>query len=226
MTPETKGLMPPARAMHSMVYLNELSIIAIYGGRNDNLRGTSPTSGCFNDLHILHLEKLAWLQVIIGGMERMPRYSHSAAAFGSKMVVFGGMNFQTYLPSEVEIIELDQSSASKLQTYSTEKARKQLIFPALAKGVNALSDISQVQPSQSQALQTNSKKNVVTFLPVPRREELKTDPNDSTTGKNKDKPSLRKNIRKVMAVNRFRGFSAPNIESQHEDSSLLRRPFR
>jgi hypothetical protein len=45
--PETTGIEPKGRILHSATYLSELSIIAVFGGRDDNM-----SNPYFGSLHI------------------------------------------------------------------------------------------------------------------------------------------------------------------------------
>ena len=173
-TPETEGKAPPPRFGHSMVHVAELNIIVISGGRNDVGANTSSQLGCYDDIHILHLEKLRWLQVTSSGIQRSPRFSHTAGSFGTRLVVFGGMNFESYIPSELEITELDQEIAAKMQNEHVEiRKKKRVILPGLPnqwvpnKSHDPENILVEEEPNKQKI-----RKPIITYLPIPSKEDL------------------------------------------------------
>ena len=94
---------PPARYMHSMTYIKGRAIITICGGRNDRLR-----SVVLGDLWVLRLDNLQYCKVRIASEVQMqPRYNHTAAQFGTKLIVFGGFNKKMTLDMSAQEFELD-----------------------------------------------------------------------------------------------------------------------
>lgn len=74
--------------MHSMTYYQEKSLITITGGRNDQLSNI-----VLGDLWVLRLDDLEYQKVVIMSEQQIqPRYNHTACQFGSKLIIFGGMN--------------------------------------------------------------------------------------------------------------------------------------
>ena len=74
--------------MCSMSYYQERSLIAIVGGRNDQLGQI-----VLNDLWVIRLDELEYQKVLIRStIDLSPRYNHTSVMFGSKLVVFGGLN--------------------------------------------------------------------------------------------------------------------------------------
>lgn len=199
--------------MHAMIYLGSLNIIVIHGGRNDSIKDPVPL-GCYNDIHILHPEKLMWLQVTTGGIERTPRFSQSAAVFGTKMVVFGGMNFKSYCESELEINELDPIAVAKLHKETIEPLRKKEIAYA-SSPFKELQENIQITKSSSKALRDSParvRRPLMTFLPIPRKEDLKEESKQSELNDtNKMKLTIKLHLNKLIALNRVRGTSLPNL---------------
>mgnify|MGYP002386127622 CR=1 FL=1 len=56
--------------------------------------GLSQTQEYLNDLHILDLSSMNWSQPKISGKPPVPRESHTAIVYNSKIVIYGGMNGQ------------------------------------------------------------------------------------------------------------------------------------
>ena len=82
------GTPPPARYFHSMTYFHERSLITIAGGRNDQL-----SEIVLDDVWVLRLDDLEYQQVLIkSNLKFQPRYCHTAAQFGSRLLVLGGMS--------------------------------------------------------------------------------------------------------------------------------------
>lgn len=65
---------------------------------------------CLNDIRILNLEQMVWIQTTsYGDVPKVGRYRHGAAAFGTKMLIFGGVEFQRYANEEVKSVEIRKS---------------------------------------------------------------------------------------------------------------------
>ncbi len=78
-----------------------------------------------NDLWLLNLENLNWCRVQGMGEVPSPRYFMSGGVYGSRFVIFGGLNSQTYNNSDLYICELDPLLSKQ---YEAEKNRKILDF--------------------------------------------------------------------------------------------------
>ena len=91
--------------MHTMTYFQDKSLITITGGRNDQLSNI-----ILGDLWVLKLDDLEYQRVIIkSDLQVIPRYNHTAVQFGSKLIVFGGMNQDMTLEMSVQEFELDSN---------------------------------------------------------------------------------------------------------------------
>lgn len=125
--PEIKGSYPPPRYGHSMNYFEAMNCLVICGGRNDTLmeKHSDFRENFLNDLWLLHLENFNWIRVQSIGDVPSPRYCFSSAIYGSRLVIFGGLNSQTYNNSDLFICELDPTLSRQ---YEAEKNRKILDF--------------------------------------------------------------------------------------------------
>ena len=84
--PETQGKKPPARYSHTLDYVPRLSVVVIYGGRNDN--NDQPI---LDDLWVIKLYNMEYLNVRIGGQVMpTPRCSHCSFVNGTEMIICGG----------------------------------------------------------------------------------------------------------------------------------------
>lgn len=90
--PQVEGAGPCARGGHSatLVHHSKASAkIVLFGGHYD--AGQSSEGFTFlNDVHILDIDENKWFQPRARGTPPEPRYGHSAALVGSRVVYFGG----------------------------------------------------------------------------------------------------------------------------------------
>ena len=110
---DAKGMKPPPRYFHSMSYYEKGNILIVHGGRND----LNSDSFALNDTFIFDLEFLEWHKVTlysnIEGFKVMPRCAHKSVVHNNKLIIFGGMNNQSYIGSCLFIIRLDPDSFEK-----------------------------------------------------------------------------------------------------------------
>ena len=93
--PETSGKSPPPRYMHSLTYLKESNVLALYGGRDDM---ASKGNIILSDLWVLKMYNLEWVKVNIGGsLTPLSRYNHTAFSHNSALWILGGMD-QNWAP--------------------------------------------------------------------------------------------------------------------------------
>ena len=110
---DAKGIKPPPRYFHSMSYYEKGNLLIIHGGRND----LNSDSFALNDTYIFDLEFLQWHKVTlysnIEGFKVMPRCAHQSVVYDNKLIIFGGMNNQSYIGSCLFIIKLAPDSFEK-----------------------------------------------------------------------------------------------------------------
>ena len=188
--PETIGQPPAPRIQHTMSHYEGLNCIIIYGGRNDH-------TGFLGDIAVLYLENLSWMGVSIQGNPSTLRFSHGAAVVGTKLCVFGGLNFQGYVSSDVEVLELDQANVvERIKDKNDLLVKKDYLLPDIVKRVQYQDSIEQAIPNRTAEVRGGAgSPSVKTFLPLPTKEELKrpslTDLDDETMT-----PSNKKFIRR------------------------------
>ena len=68
-----------------------------------------------NDTYILHMGDLTWCRVYENGADSIPRAAHSAIAYDSKILIFGGINKTGYIGSSLSCLELDPTLVKKLK---------------------------------------------------------------------------------------------------------------
>ncbi|KAL4478030.1 hypothetical protein ABPG72_013469 [Tetrahymena utriculariae] len=113
--PEIEGKPPSPRYGHSMNYNQLLNVIVICGGENDS---------CYlNDMHILNVEFLTWYKVDIKGQKSINRANHCAVSYDSKLLIFGGLNQEGYVSSQIQMIELDETLSQQMYDKDLQKQK-------------------------------------------------------------------------------------------------------
>ena len=92
------GKAPSERYSCSMNYYSDLNIIVVYGGRNIE---------AFNDIFILDVINLNWIEADLFGGENRPRAEHVGVIDGNKLFIFGGCSENGFLSAKVFGINLD-----------------------------------------------------------------------------------------------------------------------
>ncbi|CAD8093348.1 unnamed protein product [Paramecium sonneborni] len=108
--PETLGKQPVSRIQHTASFVQEMNIIIIFGGRDD-----ARSHPYFNDLFAYKIYEKEWVQLEIYGYFPRPRASHSAVAYKSQVLFFGGVSMNGYLEFSVNTAEFNQNQIRQLQ---------------------------------------------------------------------------------------------------------------
>ena len=102
-----KGKKPSERYFHSMNYYEPGNFLIIHGGRNDS----KSESFALDDTYIFDLDLYQWHQIhLISNsinFRVMARCAHDSVIFSDNLIIFGGMNNQSYLGSSLFIISLN-----------------------------------------------------------------------------------------------------------------------
>ena len=151
-----------------MIYSEKINILVVYGGKNDQMH-----NGVFNDIYTLDLGKLSWINVVNVGTDGLKRFSHVCGIFGTKMLVFGGLNATAYTSPQVHVLELDQPTVNRLEKdCSITKFRNN--FPLLKMGVDYMCPEETIADSQNERVNEKWKnlRTMQTYAPVPNRFQL------------------------------------------------------
>ena len=106
----TQGIGPTPRYACSLNFYEEGNCLVVHGGRND---------GCLedfalNDTYMLELFMLNWMRVDYcyeGGLMRVNnRCAHEALIYHHKLIIFGGMNSDSYLGSHLCVIDFSSGN--------------------------------------------------------------------------------------------------------------------
>ena len=121
------GVAPSPRFAHTTTHIGQMLVIC--GGRNDQAVNTA--NGAFSDVVILRLEMLRWEHVNLAGSCPEGRWGHCAVGFGSKILIFGGLNYAAFLPATMYVLETEQLQAMeliKIEEAKEEKIRQRKKF--------------------------------------------------------------------------------------------------
>lgn len=100
--PNTIGSSPQPRQSSFIGFYEELDILILHGGRNDQ------TSDVYlNDTYILDLYTFNWIKINVFENVPKPRAEFSAIVQSNKLIIFGGTNMQGYIGSDIFMINLD-----------------------------------------------------------------------------------------------------------------------
>ena len=103
--PDTLGTQPQPRCDHSAVFAN--TCLVVYGGKG--VLETAPP-----EMGLLRIETMTWERVSLTGTLPPPRWSHCATFLGSKVLVLGGIYYQTFQPADLYVLETDSPYAVEL----------------------------------------------------------------------------------------------------------------
>lgn len=111
--PEGSGS-PSARFGHSASLVGGVKMVVFGGWNGDTF---------FNDVHILHLEKMSWAKPDISGPPPSPRYMHAAVTIKSAILIHSGFCFhEDYFFEKVKFgSKLRECYLSDMRLLDTEK---------------------------------------------------------------------------------------------------------
>ncbi|KAI3785649.1 hypothetical protein L1987_44773 [Smallanthus sonchifolius] len=112
MTPYVRGEGPEAREGHSAAFIGKR--LFIFGGCGKSF-GTS-VEEYFDDLYILNTETMVWKRVATTGIPPAKRNSHTCVSWKNKIIVIGGEDTQNYYMSDVQMLDTDTLTWTKLIT--------------------------------------------------------------------------------------------------------------
>ena len=92
------GSSPPPRRLATVNYLEDLNALFVYGGKNDEQNTT------FNDIYLLDLLSLNWYYVRVFDGIAKERYEHCAVVADNQIVIFGGVDRELYIASDLYVI--------------------------------------------------------------------------------------------------------------------------
>lgn len=112
MTPFVRGEGPEAREGHSAALIGKR--LFIFGGCGKSF--DTPVEEYFDDLYILNTETMVWKRVATTGIPPAKRNSHTCVSWKNKIIVIGGEDTQNYYMSDVQMLDTDTLTWTKLVT--------------------------------------------------------------------------------------------------------------
>ncbi|EAR82399.2 kelch motif protein (macronuclear) [Tetrahymena thermophila SB210] len=108
--PETSGQSPHPRFHHSMIFNYYVKGIVLFGGVNDE---ANMPEYAFQDVWILQLNNLNWIQINVSGQNNRHRFAHSFTSIDERIFIFGGASNQSYTDCELYVLEMNQQVAKQ-----------------------------------------------------------------------------------------------------------------
>ncbi|KAD2805962.1 hypothetical protein R6Q59_027963 [Mikania micrantha] len=112
MTPYVRGEGPEAREGHSAALIGKR--LFIFGGCGKSI--DTLVEEYFDDLYILNTETMVWKRMAITGIPPSKRNSHTCVSWTNKIIVIGGEDTQNYYLSDVQMLDTDTLTWTKLVT--------------------------------------------------------------------------------------------------------------
>ena len=101
----TKGSPPAQRYLHTMEYCPELSCLVLFGGRKEKI-DLKQKQFCFNDLWLFYIQSSQWQEINFNSNGPEARHWHVSWMYGTKLLIFGGINPKGLWSPNTYIIEL------------------------------------------------------------------------------------------------------------------------
>lgn len=110
--PYVRGEGPEAREGHSAALIGKR--LFIFGGCGKS--SDTPVEEYFDDLYILNTETMVWKRMATTGIPPAKRNSHTCVSWKNKIIVIGGEDTQNYYMSDVQMLDTDTLTWTKLVT--------------------------------------------------------------------------------------------------------------
>ena len=98
--PLVKGDIPEGKKNASLTFYESLNVLILFGGENVRQEFS-------NDLHFLDLELFKWIRITLYESIPLERSSHCCILYQNQLIIFGGLNAEKYVGSNMSIINLD-----------------------------------------------------------------------------------------------------------------------
>ena len=121
---KTSGVSPCPRYDSSLNFYEKGNMLIVHGGRNNNKEGGNG----LNDTFILDLYQLSWKQVEYYNENYIvrPRYFHQSIEFDGNLFIFGGIEGNNFIGSELEIIDLTSNERCERERFILENIKKKI----------------------------------------------------------------------------------------------------
>ena len=129
---KTAGISPCPRYDCSLNFYEKGNMIIVHGGRSNK----PEKENGLNDTYILDLYYLSWTQIEYCSNKYIvpPRYFHQSIIFNGNLYIFGGMNGNSYIGSELAVLDLNSNSkcTKEKNNLDSQKQKSEIV-----KGMNA-----------------------------------------------------------------------------------------
>lgn len=107
-----KGNHSLPRYSTSINFFEEGNFIVIHGGKFDDSHNNESS---LNDTFLLELYKLEWLRIDFGEENNnvFRRFNHCSIISGKNLIIFGGMNENNYIGTQLFVVNLDPDITSE-----------------------------------------------------------------------------------------------------------------
>ena len=111
---KTFGKSPCCRFSSSINYYEDGNFIVIFGGKTNKNNSIDNKIYCLNDTFLLNLSNLNWIKVEYNNNINIEgRFLHESVIFENKLIIFGGMNDNNFIGSEILIIDLESKKEKR-----------------------------------------------------------------------------------------------------------------
>ena len=100
MNPVIHGIQPEGRMDSTLNFYEALNVLILFGGQNYR-------QVFLNDLHVLDLDNFNWTKVTLYEDIPMERGEHCSTIVNNQLFIFGGLNAERYVGSDIFLISLD-----------------------------------------------------------------------------------------------------------------------
>ena len=121
---KTTGIQPIPRYDCSLNFYEKGNMLIVHGGRSNK----GEFENGLNDTFILDLYYLSWTKVeyFSNKFNVPPKYFHQSIVFGGNVYIFGGMNGNNYIGSELEVIDLNSNQKCLKEKYTLDNQKKKV----------------------------------------------------------------------------------------------------
>ncbi|CDW75223.1 kelch motif family protein [Stylonychia lemnae] len=106
---------PPPRYNHTLNFSEDQNLLVLFGGRCDFAAKMTNYQQILNDVWVLYLDNLCWYEVQCSGSVPRERFCHCATIVGTQLLIFGGLNSDNFLCSEIYCLELDPYHSKRMR---------------------------------------------------------------------------------------------------------------
>jgi hypothetical protein len=133
--PDISGMPPVPRCSASISFYEEMEVLILHGGKNNK-----DSKLVYDDFYILDLHNLTWIKVNIFDKIPKPRSEHCSLVMFNKLILFGGINAESFVGSEFFLVNLDyfQNKKKKVENNNYKMLYGELIKKSMKNNDSAI----------------------------------------------------------------------------------------